>query len=190
LEQTKDNKRHVFLTGPPRIGKTTIILKVIGRLRLKGVKIGGMISREILEEGRRVGFKIIDLKANREGILAHVKQKSGPQVGKYRVCLKDLDEIGARAILEACREASLIVIDEVAPMELYSREFKKAVSEALDSGKIVLGTIHYRARTAFTNSIRGRGDIDLIEVTYENRDRLPERITREILERINEAGGG
>lgn len=178
------------MTGPPRIGKTTIILKVVGRLKLRGVKIGGMISQEVLEGRRRVGFKIVDLETNREGLLAHVRQRSGPQVGKYRVCLRDLDEVGAQAILRACREASLIVIDEVGPMELHSRGFRRAVLEALNSGKVVLGTIHYRARTAFTTAIRGREDIDLIEVTYENRDKLPERIAREILERINGAGGG
>lgn len=180
----KHNKRHIFLTGPPRIGKTTIILKVIERLKLRGTKIGGMISQEILERGIRMGFKIIDLETNREGILAHVKQRNGPRVGKYRVCLEDLNEVGTKAILKACRRASLIVIDEIGPMELYSNEFKKAVLEALNSDRIVLGTIHYRAKTAFTDAIRRREDIDLIEVTYNNRNELPKIIIEKILEKL------
>ncbi len=189
MKQTKHNRRHIFLTGPPRIGKTTIVLRVIEELKFKGAKIGGMISQEILEGKIRVGFKIIDLETNREGLLAHVKQRNGPRVGKYRVCLKDLNEIGAKAILRACKRANLIVIDEIGPMELYSKEFKGAVLEALNSDKIVLGTIHYRARTAFIDSIKKREDINLIEVTYSNRNKLPEIIVREIMKRIGERGG-
>jgi len=181
LKQTKIDKRHIFLTGPPRIGKTTVILKVVDELKLKDIRVGGMISQEIRERGIRVGFKIMDLGTNREGILAHVKRENGPRVGKYRVCLEDLSGVGAKAILRACREADLIVIDEVGPMELYSKEFKEAVLEALNSDKMVLGTIHYRARTSFTNAIRRREDVELIEVTYGNRDKLPRIIIGKIL---------
>lgn len=178
------DKKHIFLTGPPRIGKTTIVLKVVEDLKGRGIKIGGMLSREILEGGVRVGFKIVDLWSGVEGVLAHINQKNGPQVGKYRVCLEDLEKVGAGAIVGACRLADLIVIDEVGPMELYSKAFREAVLTALDSGKILLGTIHYRVKTSFTDMVRGRRDVDIIAVTYSNRDELPRVIAEEILRRI------
>ncbi|MBS7605592.1 MAG: NTPase [Candidatus Bathyarchaeia archaeon] len=174
----------MFLTGPPRIGKTTVILKVLNTLREKNVRIGGMISQEILERGVRVGFKIIDLLNNLEGILAHINRECGPQIGKYRVCLEDLEKIGVKAILNACERADIVVIDEVGPMELYSETFKDAVLRALNSGKIVLGTIHWRAKTPFTEMIRQRGDVKIIEVKYENRNVLPKIISEELLIKI------
>lgn len=177
-------KKHIFLTGPPRIGKTTIVLKVVEDLKRRGIKVGGMVSREILEGGVRVGFKIVDLESNAEGILAHINQRVGPQVGKYRVCLEDLEKVGVRAIARACEIADLIVVDEVGPMELYSEAFRKAVLAALESGKILLGTIHWRVKTSFTNMIRGRGDTEIINVTYDNRDKLPRTIVEEILRRV------
>ena len=180
----KKQRRHIFLTGRPRIGKTTAILKSIVEAKDVGLRVGGMISQEIRERGVRVGFKIVNLKTGEEGILAHVNQKSGPSVGKYRVCLKDLENVGVKAILEACREADLVVIDEVGPMELYSEAFRKAVLEALNSGKMVLGTIHYRARDRLMDAIKSREDIELIEVKYENRNILPKMIVKKILERI------
>jgi nucleoside-triphosphatase len=183
------DKRHIFLTGPPRIGKTTVILKVTEKLRGEGVRVGGMVSSEILENGVRVGFKIIDLGSGVEGILAHVNQKDGPKVGKYRVCLRDLENVGVGAILSACEAADLIVVDEVGPMELYSKAFEEAVLKALESGKIVLGTIHYRAKTSFTSMVRGRRDTEIIEVTYGNRGSLPKIIAEAILGRIGESGG-
>lgn len=176
-------KRHIFLTGPPRIGKTTVVLRVVDELRAGGVKVGGMISEEIREMGVRVGFRIIDLDSGAKGILAHINQRSGPPVGKYKVCLEDLEGVGVKAILNACERADIIVIDEVGPMELYSSAFKNAVLRALDSGKTVLGTIHYRVSSEFTNTIRGRADTSIIEVTYENRDWLPKAIANELLRR-------
>ncbi|MEM1550310.1 MAG: NTPase [Candidatus Bathyarchaeia archaeon] len=177
------DKQHILLTGPPRIGKTTVVLKVINYLLERGVRIGGMVSQEILERGVRVGFKIIDLLNGTEGILAHVNLKSGPQVGKYRVCLEDLERVGARAILDACEGADVVVIDEVGPMELYSEPFKDAVLKALNSGKIVLGTIHQKAKTPFTEEIR-RGNVKVIEVRYDNRNALPRIISEEIMSKI------
>lgn len=143
-----------------------------------------MISQEVLENGVRIGFKIIDLLNNVEGILAHVNYRSGPQIGKYRVCLEDLKGVGAKAILDACEKADVIVIDEVGPMELYSEPFKESVLRALKSGKIVLGTIHWRVKTPFTEMIRRREDVEIIEVRYENRNSLPRIISEEILNRI------
>lgn len=184
LRGEDSSKRHIFLTGPPRIGKTTVVLNAVDYLRARGIRVGGMISQEIREGGVRVGFKIIDLGRGVEGILAHVNQKTGPVIGKYRVCVEDLEGIGVRAILSACEGADLVVIDEVGPMELYSDAFKRAVLRALDGERIVLGTIHYKVRSGFTNMIRGRGDVEVIEVTYENRARLPRAIADEILRRM------
>ncbi|MEM1514739.1 MAG: NTPase [Candidatus Bathyarchaeia archaeon] len=178
------DKRHIFLTGPPRIGKTTVILKVINCLKESNIRVGGMVSQEILEGGVRVGFKIVDLLNNVEGILAHIKFKSGPQIGKYRVCLEDLEKVGAKAILNAYEKADIVVIDEVGPMELYSEPFKNAVLRALEGEKIILGTIHWRNITSFINMIKRRNDIKIIEVRYDNRNILPKVISEEIMSRI------
>jgi len=59
----------------------------------------------------------------RRGILAHIELKSGPRLGRYRVNLKDIEEIAVPAIAEAWQHKDLVVIDELAPMELKSREF-------------------------------------------------------------------
>lgn len=93
--------------------------------------------------------------------------------------------MGVEAILNACRESDLVIIDEVGPMELYSEAFRKAVLEALNSGKTVLGTIHYRASSPFIDAIRERGDVEIIEVTYGNRDNLSKTIAKEILDRTS-----
>ena len=91
-------KRVLLLTGAPGVGKTTVLIKTVDALKAKGVSVGGMISREAREGNVRVGFEIIDLTNGKHGWLAHINQKSGPQVGKYHVNLADLEKIGAAAI--------------------------------------------------------------------------------------------
>ena len=172
--------RAVFLTGRPGVGKTTVLLRAIELLKAEGARVGGMISREVREGGVRVGFEIVDLAGGRRGWLAHVRQKKGPRLGKYRVNMEDLDGIGVEAILRAIEEADIVVIDEVGPMELFSERFVKAVELALESGKPVLGTIHQRARGPLLDRIRRSPLVKVITVNLSNRDELPRIIAREL----------
>jgi len=140
-----------------------------------------MVSSEIREGGNRVGFEVTDVSTGRRGVLAHIHQSRGPKVGKYTVNLEDLATIGAGAIREAVRTVDIIVIDEVGPMELFSREFREAVEEAVESGKTVVGTIHYRARGGLIDGLRSNPDAKIIEITLDNREGLPKTIAEMIL---------
>lgn len=121
----------------------------------------------------RVGFEIVDFSSGRKGWLAHVDQPNGPRVGKYRVNLSDLDVIGVGSIRDASKNAQIIIVDEIGPMELFSQAFREAVVEALDGVKPLLGTIHFRLRDPLINLIKTRDDAEIIEVTYENRASKP-----------------
>lgn len=174
-------KRLIFITGPPRTGKTTVLLRAAEKLRAKGYKLGGMTSQEIRERDIRVGFEIRDYASNRNGWLAHTRQSTGPRIGKYRVDLDSLNSIGATSILNALKDADIVLIDEIGPMELFSQPFKEAVQEAINSSKPVLGTIHYRAHLRLVKQIKSRSDTDIIEVTQENRDQLPALVVDKII---------
>jgi len=165
-------KRLVFVTGRPGVGKTSVLLRAADNLKNRGYKIGGMISREVREGGVRVGFEIIDFSTEQRGWLAHVNQPTGPQVSKYRVNLTDLNAIGVSSILNAVRNEDVIIIDEIGPMELFSPVFKEAVTQAMDSSKPVLGTIHLKARDTLIDAIKTREDAEILQVTYENREQL------------------
>ncbi len=131
---------------PQASGKQQCSIKTVEALKAQGVSVGGMISREAREGDARVGFEIIDLTSGKHGWLAHVNQKVGPQVGKYHVNIGDLEDIGAKAIVEAAEKCAVVAIDEIGPMELFSQKFKQAVKQALVSGKLVLAVVHAKAR--------------------------------------------
>jgi nucleoside-triphosphatase len=170
-------KRVLLLTGPPSVGKTTILMKTIKALKERGIYVGGMISREVREGGTRVGFEILDLSSGNHGWLAHVNQKKGPQVGKYRVNIEDLNAVGAQAIIEAVEKCEVIAIDEIGPMELFSKRFKDAARKALESHKLVLAVVHWKAQDTLINKAKKREDAETTSVTLENREGLHEQIT-------------
>jgi nucleoside-triphosphatase len=174
-------KRLLFLTGQPGIGKTSVLLRITDALKAKGYDARGMISREIREQGTRVGFEIIDLYTGQRGWLAHIKQPLGPQVGKYRVNLDDLKNIGVNSILNAIKNADVIIVDEIGPMELFSQVFKDAILQAVDSSKPLLGTIHFRAQDPLINTIKTRNDVEIFTVTNENRQNVHNFIITKIL---------
>jgi nucleoside-triphosphatase THEP1 len=66
-------------------------------------------------------------------------------------------------------------------MELYSPKFQEAVIKALDSSKRVIGTLQER-HNKFIDAIRKREDVELIEVTLENRKILPEELKKKFLD--------
>jgi nucleoside-triphosphatase len=170
-------KRVLLLTGNPGVGKTTVLMKTVKALKERGIHVGGMISREVREGGTRVGFEILDLTGSRRGWLAHVNQKNGPQVGKYRVNMEDLNGIGAQAVTDAVEKCEVIAIDEIGPMELFSERFKEAVRKALESSKLVLAVVHWKAQDTLINEAKKREDAETTPVTLENRESLHKQIT-------------
>lgn len=174
-------KRLLFIAGSPGTGKTSVLLKTIEVLKARGCSLGGMVSREARAGGARVGFEILDLSSGRRGWLAHVNQKHGPRIGKYRVNLEDLDNIGAEAIVNAVENADVVAIDEIGPMELHSERFKEAVKKAVESRKLVIGTVHWKERNRLIQAINAR-DAEIYKVTYENRGNLHEIIVEKAAE--------
>jgi len=174
-------KRVVLLSGNPGVGKTTVLMKTVNSLKERGIRVGGMISREVREGGARVGFEILDLTSSRRGWLAHVNQKSGPRVGRYRVNIEDLNAIGAGAVTDAVEKCEVIAIDEIGPMELFSEKFKDAAWKALDSRKLVIAIVHWKAEDRLINEAKKREDAEIITVTVENREKLDRQITEKAL---------
>lgn len=158
--------RNFLITGRPRCGKTTLILKISQENDLSE-RIGGFITEEIREKGERVGFKIISLPDKKEGFLAKKGFSSPYRVGKYGVNLKDLEDIGCTAIEDALHSRKTILLDEIGKMELFSEKFKNTLLEALNSPQKLLASIMER-RNEFADGIKNRTDVKLALLSRNN----------------------
>jgi nucleoside-triphosphatase len=168
------------VTGPPGVGKSTLVSKVVFRLKSAGVIVGGCTTSEKKVKGVRVGFEVKDLTDGAAGELASVALKIGPRVGKYRVNLVDLSRVGAGGLAKAAKTSELIVIDEVGPLELISPDFRRAVRACLESGKPVLAVLHERLDDDLLNELR-RVARSTFALTVENRDESADELAEALL---------
>ncbi|XP_036211035.1 cancer-related nucleoside-triphosphatase isoform X2 [Myotis myotis] len=183
--------RHVFLTGPPGVGKTTLIQKASEVLKSSGVPVDGFYTQEVRQGGRRIGFDVVTLSGLR-GPLSRVGAGPPPgtrecRVGQYVVDLASFEQL-ALPVLDAGAGSSpgprVCVIDEVGKMELFSQPFTRAVRQTLAApGTVVLGTIPVPKGKplAFVEEIRSRADVQVFSVTKENRNHLLPDIVRSVM---------
>ncbi|XP_020642463.3 cancer-related nucleoside-triphosphatase [Pogona vitticeps] len=175
--------KHVFLTGPPGIGKTTLIQKTTEVLKSSGIPIDGFYTEEVRERGRRIGFDVVTL-GGRRGILSRVG--SGPsagrheyRVGQYVVDLVSFEQLALPLLRNADPGSSAVkkvcVIDEIGKMELFSQSFIQVVSQILSgSGVVMLGTIPVPKGKplGLVEEIRNRKEVKVFNITKENRDSI------------------
>ena len=171
------------LTGPPGCGKTTAILRIVNELKKRGVRVEGMYTQELREGGRRIGF-IIKRITGGKGTLAHVRFREGPRLGRYVVNLRDLEAIGVSALMDGLKEAEVIVVDEVGPMELFSQRFREAVEQLISSDKNAIITVHYRSRDPLVIKVKKTAGKNLIILNRENRDQIPAIIVKNVVEAV------
>lgn len=167
--------KNILLTGPPRVGKTTIVTGIISQLK---DKCAGFYTEEIREDSQRVGFKLLTL-ASKSCVLSHKDIKGHFHVGKYGVSIECIDEVGVPAIKQGIKAGKIIVIDEIGKMEILSRPFRLSVLDALNSHSPVIATMLFK-RQPFCDKIRARKDVEIIEVTEENRDQIQDIIVKKL----------
>lgn len=86
-------QQHLFLTGPPGVGKTTMVMRLLQKLSLdlsSGVDVAGFYTEEVRDgSGQRCGFDVVRVgggpaDAPPRSALARVGQ-TPPRVGKYSI---------------------------------------------------------------------------------------------------------
>ncbi len=163
---------NVLLTGRPGIGKTTLIVSILGVIQ--NLRATGFYTREIRQGGIRKGFELIDL-GGRKSLLSHVTIKGLYRVGKYGVDIQGFEEF-LEGIEFFDPSMDLIVIDEIGKMECLSKKFYSLLIRILDSETPVIATIALKG-AGIIGHIKRRPDIRLFEMTRDNRDSLVKDIS-------------
>jgi len=169
----------ILISGAPGVGKTTLMEKLYDHYKIHPAKVGGFITREAVENGRRVGFRIMDLQSGREGWLAKAQPGSGPMYGRYCIILEDLEEIALGALRTAVESnMEIVLIDEIGPMEMSSRRFSAAISSFLRNrtGQIV-ATFNQGSHYPIIDKCLDDPSTTLLNITRENREAIIAQLT-------------
>ncbi len=164
----------ILLTGKPGVGKTTVVKKVVQKLKDKVI---GFWTEDIRDKlNKRTGFKIVTTEGT-EGILASKYLFETPyKVGSYYVDVEMFEKVVIPVLEKALKENKTVVIDEIGKMELFSKSFISVVEEIFEKKEKILATVPIKDVHPFVKKLKKRKDILLIEVTFSNRNYLPEKI--------------
>jgi nucleoside-triphosphatase len=143
-----------------------------------GVVLGGFVTEELREGGRRIGFSVETLEGDR-AVLAHVDLEGPPRVGRYGVDVDAFERLALPA-LAGTAETELLLIDELGKMELASSSFHAAVADLFEQPVGIVATVQ-TARHPLTDELKGRSDVETIRVTAANRGGLPAQLAKRIL---------
>jgi nucleoside-triphosphatase len=162
----------IVLTGAPGVGKTTALIRVARELKERGVKVGGIVSRELrTNNNMRIGFEFIDLTTNDRNVLASITG-NGPKVGRYFVNVAGC-RFAAERLMNAVRNSDVIICDEIGPMELKSREFIDSAMNLLDVEKKVIVVVHQKLQHLLIDEFRNKSSL-LIKLDLKNREKVNE----------------
>ncbi|MGH3778702.1 MAG: nucleoside-triphosphatase [Pseudonocardiaceae bacterium] len=175
-----------LLEGPPKIGKTTAMRRLVDLLREHGATVSGFVTDEIRERDRRVGFVVRDV-AGPEAVLAHQDFQTGVQVGRFAVDVPAFERVALPALRRALETGGAVIIDELGRMELASAPFVVVVDALLAGSLPVVATVHVYEHPV-TDALKRRADVQRVAVTEANRDELPAQLFRQLRGSAERAG--
>lgn len=163
-----------LLTGDPRVGKTTLIKKLVHDL--PSSQVGGFYTEEIQENGERRGFAIVTLEGEKctfsHADITDTEFKLQGSRFTYGIRVECLEKTGVAEIDRLIKTPKgVIVLDEIGKMQMFSENFKAAVIKLLETDVLVLGTI-VKASLPWTDQLKADSRVSVYELTIKNRDEI------------------
>uniref|UniRef100_A0A1A9VIS2 AAA+ ATPase domain-containing protein n=1 Tax=Glossina austeni TaxID=7395 RepID=A0A1A9VIS2_GLOAU len=177
---------YILLTGPPGIGKTTLVRKICeDLLNTHKIACDGFFTEEVRDaRGERVGFDVVTLQGKR-GILARSKPSDNlkrPRIGKYSVYIQEFEDFALPVLSSDNQSRQLLVIDEIGKMELISKKFEAAVNFCIEKC-IILATIPPKMHHSLllVQKLEANPKTRLFVVSKDNRNKLQVEIVKTVL---------
>lgn len=112
----------LLLSGNIGEGKSGMLQVLMEGLRADGRRVTGILSPAVLQDGRRIGYDLVDVASGRRTELSRINDRPGlagrPSVGNFAFTPEGL-HCGQEALSPtAAAGADVVMVDEVGPWEL------------------------------------------------------------------------
>ncbi|KAF4373788.1 hypothetical protein F8388_007694 [Cannabis sativa] len=175
----------LLVTGPPGVGKTTLIIRAYESLKASNpsLKFQGFYTREVRQGAQRVGFEVVTLDGQKAPLATTTSTSSDsfrwPTVGRYKVDVASFESL-ALPQLQVKEDTDLFIIDEVGKMELYSSSFFPAVLKVLELNIPILASIPIPKSGRDIPAVarlKNHPGATIFTLTESNRDAMKEQIS-------------
>ena len=163
---------HIFLQGPKRAGKSTVLRKTLDILTPDDhIKLGGFFTWKGGEADPHIYMRPANYGTeNARFRLASYDLAGGGLIGDVRA----FEQNGVE-ILTNSKDADLIIMDELGFLESDASIFKKAVLDTLDGSIPVFGVLRL-GDVEWHKEIKRNPLVTLYNVGFDNRDDLPREL--------------
>lgn len=122
-----------IITGKIDAGKTTFVKKLIKNLQEKNVKVGGIYSQKIMENGERIGYDIIDIETNKQELFLrkNLGETNFERIGPFNI-FPNAFSVGINSLKpENNTKNKLVVIDEIGKLEISNKAWAESLDDLL-----------------------------------------------------------
>lgn len=160
---------NVFLTGNVQVGKSTVIKRFLEKENISPLGFTTHLDRST----GLLTIKIIGKDGNRE-------IKAAAPIGGSRPVpdIEAFDRAGKMLTDMDTSDCDMLIMDELGFMERDAHVFTDAVPAMLDRGIRTVGVLRNKPDGPFWDMLHERDDTVILTVDEENRDDIPDIISR------------
>ena len=177
--------KHLFLTGDIQVGKSTLLQKWLSRINCR---TAGFYTRKV-PDGEHIYVRIFPAdSAFTSDAVCNIDKDSKDNILFDCTAIDEFDfterfdRLGS-ALLRSAADADLIVMDEIGLKEDQAEIFCNTVLDTLNGTVPVIGVLrklmpreHNEQDPGLIDTILGRSDVSVIEVTEDSRDALADTL--------------
>ena len=127
--------RIILLSGQIDSGKTSLCQEIVNLARQDGLRLGGLVSPAVFQEGQKIAIDLLDLKSGERRRLAEGSGRRSTDLQTQRWSFLPDAVAWGNQVLESALPCDLLVIDELGPLEFQRGQGWVAGFQAVDGGE-------------------------------------------------------